>query len=1285
MSRSFVMGLDLGGSGIRVLLLDTENGETHHAAHAVRAHGAPGLGGLGLDIDLDAVTAALAGACGDVLALADATPNQIAAVATSSMRFGTVVLGPKGEVILAVPNKDARAAMEAITLASQRGEALLETAGHWPNPVHPAARLQWLAARRGEEFGRAESFFSLSDWLNWRLCGVRASDPAHASASLLFDLQRGDWSDSVCAELGVPMHLLPPLVESGTQLGTVNRAAAQATGLAEGTPVVMGGADTQCGLLGTGAVSPGDAAVIAGTTAPLQVVTQEPRIDPAGRTWTQRHCVPGCWVVESNAGPAGDALAWLARLLHPQASHPEARLFGEAAQSEPGAAGLFSHFGVQVLNGREMGVPVGQLTLTHLTTPDDPDPRRHLSRAFVEGLAFGVRANLAQASQVAEAVPKKLHLGGGMSRSATWSQILADVVGRPVPVPSQPESTCMGAALCAAVAAGVADDLAGAARRYVGIARTELPDADRSARYTDNYPKWNTLRNQQGPEAGTFATPGMLQALAATAPTAATTQKLRILSAADLDEHARTALSSLGDLEYASFRDKKRLLTGPSLVEALRDVEVFITEIDIVDAASLAALPQLRVVAACRGDAVNIDVPACTAYGIPVLYSPGRNADAVADLTLAFLLALARQLPEASQFLRQPDVRAGDMGKMGQAFSTLRGHELWGRTIGLVGLGAVGRKVAARLAPFHARVLVADPFVSPEQAALCDAERVDLDTLLRESDFVSLHAPVTADTEEMIGAEQLARMKPGAALVNTARAALTDEDALVAALASGQLGGLAVDTFSVEPPGSDHPLLAFHNVIATPHVGGNTFEVSAHQGAIVARDLGRLLRGETPEAILNPEVLEGLALSEPRRSPNAATLAGLGDRPGPAVTDLQRDKKASKAKGRPRQPDDGRPATAPPPASETLPEAADTRAIAGAMQSVLQRFAEKAAADPALAAFAEGKDVTLHFLLHDLGVEVWLRLREGTVSGDLGAAPEDADVQLRMRAAVLHGMFRATLNPMEAAMAGDIAFTGDAAKAMTLQHMQGDLERLYQEAIAEVGDPGDLDAVSSATAAGAAARVTPAEPGDVRLEITRAVEELYAQELITATGGNVSARIGSGDEVWITPSQLFKGDLTPELMVRVDLDGHSLDPGSRSASSEWGIHCALYKARPAVKAVVHAHAPHATILANTGLPFLPISTEAAFFGDIARVPFIMPGTPDLAAAVCEAMADDWAVLMVNHGLIVAGRSLRRAADMVEIIDRSAEVILGCYAVGREPPTLPENVVKQLRELGDLVA
>jgi autoinducer 2 (AI-2) kinase len=335
---------------------------------------------------------------------------------------------------------------------------------------------------------------------------------------------------------------------------------------------------------------------------------------------------------------------------------------------------------------------------------------------------------------------------------------------------------------------------------------------------------------------------------------------------------------------------------GEKLVEALRGYEVFVTEIDLVDAKSLLELPELRVIAACRGDAVNVDAEAAAKLGIPVLHAPGRNADAVADLTLAFLLALARKLPEAITYLRDPALQAGDLAAMGRAYGTLRGRELWRKTIGLVGLGAVGRKVAERLLPFGAELLVFDPWLSPERVLCVGAEPVGLDELLERSDFVSLHAAVTDDSRGLIGAAQLSRMRPGACLVNTARAALVDEAALAAALASGQLAGAGLDVFSVEPPGAGHPLLTAPGVIATPHVGGNTAEIGAHQGRIVSDDLARLLRGEVPRHLVRREALEGFAWKAKRREPDAATRAWLLARPAPSLTDLQRDKGKAPAK-----------------------------------------------------------------------------------------------------------------------------------------------------------------------------------------------------------------------------------------------------------------------------------------------------------------------------------------------------------------------------------------------------
>jgi autoinducer 2 (AI-2) kinase len=285
-------------------------------------------------------------------------------------------------------------------------------------------------------------------------------------------------------------------------------------------------------------------------------------------------------------------------------------------------------------------------------------------------------------------------------------------------------------------------------------------------------------------------------------------------------------------------------------------------------------------------------------------------------------------------------------------------------------------------------------------------------------------------------------------------------------------------------------------------------------------------------------------------------------------------------------------------------------------------------------------------------------------------------------------MFAGTSDAMEAAMNGEIAFVGDAGKAMTIQHLQDDMERIYNKIRAELGDPGDLASIPQPGSQAATAPAMAVGPKDVRHELLDIVNELYEHYIITATGGNVSVRNPDNpDECFITPSQVFKGDLTPELMVRIDLNGKRLDPGSRSPSSEWGFHTQTLKKKPKANAVIHAHAPNATILANCGIPFLPVSSDAAFFGDIKRIPFTMPGSDDLAELVSDALVDEWAVFMENHGIVVAGKSLRRACDMAQIIERTAEVILGCYqATGGKPPkVLPQEAIDLFRSMGDIVA
>ena len=306
-----------------------------------------------------------------------------------------------------------------------------------------------------------------------------------------------------------------------------------------------------------------------------------------------------------------------------------------------------------------------------------------------------------------------------------------------------------------------------------------------------------------------------------------------------------------GDLDAAAFRDvtMDMEVRGPNdydpspILEKVEGVEILVVHKAPVGRATFEAGEDLEVVAAARGGTENVDLEAAEDHDVTVLHAPGRNANAVSDYAVAFGLAAHRRIPH---FTRSTD--AGEWALEFDPDGLPRDVEEL--TVGIVGFGNIGRKVSQRYAGFDPDVLAYDPYVDDAVVRGLGAEPVDLDELLSAADVVTLHVRLSEETAEMIDADAFDRMKESALLVNTARGGLVDEDALVAALREGNIGGAALDVFREEPLPEGHPLLDIDDALLSPHTAGSTQDAVRNGSQIVADDIATILAGGEPDHVV---------------------------------------------------------------------------------------------------------------------------------------------------------------------------------------------------------------------------------------------------------------------------------------------------------------------------------------------------------------------------------------------------------------------------------------------------
>lgn len=497
MASEYVLALDAGTGGGRCLITTLDGSPVSLAYHPWSYQVPEGLAPLGREFAPADLWQTICQLISQALTGAGLSAADILAVSTTSQREAVAFLDREGRELYAGPNIDLRALMEGLALDSQWGRNIYDITGHTPSFMFAPARLRWFRNNRPEVYDRIATVLTISDWLIYRLCGEMVSEVSAAGEAGLLDIGRRLWSDSLVQLLDLPRNIYPPLVPSGQRVGMVSDSAARETGLAQGTLVAAGGADTQCGLLGMSVIHKGQVGVVAGWSTPLQMVTGEPIIDGRGRLWSGCHLLSDRWVLESSAGESGRGYSWLKEKVFggESAADGYAVMDRLALKVPPGAESTLAFVGPGIMDMSHLGLKLGGFLFPVPLSAGDVG-QGHLVRSALENLCFAIRANLAQLEDVAIAPVSSIALGGGLSRSRALVSILPQVLGRPVSVAAVADVTGLGAALCAAVGGGIYSDLTQAAEAMVGPTTVLEPDPGLAAEYVDHYERWLSVSRE---------------------------------------------------------------------------------------------------------------------------------------------------------------------------------------------------------------------------------------------------------------------------------------------------------------------------------------------------------------------------------------------------------------------------------------------------------------------------------------------------------------------------------------------------------------------------------------------------------------------------------------------------------------------------------------------------------------------------------------------------------------------------------------------------------------------
>ena len=493
MADDLVLVIDAGSSSIRCHLVDSDGNLVHSTSRPWVYLHEPGAGALERSFDLEACWQLL---CDAVIECNGNGRYRPRAVTITSQRQSLVFTDSQVRPLYAGPNTDIRAVFQGSTLDAQYGRLLYDTTGHRPAFMMAAGKLAWMREVRPLEYAKLAHVVTLADWLACRLTGRLASEPTLAAASGLLDIRTRASASQMFEELELRCPEVP-VREAIETRGTVN--VKELASIA-GVPVIVAGADTQCGMIGAGAVEEGQVGIIAGWSAPVQMLVSEPLQSPGMKTWTGLFQMPGVWTLESSAGDIGNVWRWIVETFCGGELN-YAELDRLAGTVPPGSLSVTGHFGLQAMDVSAVGMRLGGILFPTPLTMGEPTPGQ-IGRAALESFAYTIRANLEQLESESGIVANDVALGGGLSRSNTFREILPNVLGRPISIRRQPDATTRGCAMIARTAIGYYDSLTESAMATSHDAMTLEPDPLSKAEYEDHFEHWMEIHEGIGPMLG---------------------------------------------------------------------------------------------------------------------------------------------------------------------------------------------------------------------------------------------------------------------------------------------------------------------------------------------------------------------------------------------------------------------------------------------------------------------------------------------------------------------------------------------------------------------------------------------------------------------------------------------------------------------------------------------------------------------------------------------------------------------------------------------------------------